>query len=164
MLVCSKGCGEEPQGRLGNLRHISCLCTLQRLVSVLTVDLVQKEARFGTVSDVQVGIQVCSRPALLGRVVCWAWRSHSSLAERLLHSNTENWKTFPSLPPSLHTMTAMGLCLGPCPCWMNVLMLRHVFIPKALPLCFLETNHSSSPPQTRSAVVQPSLELICSQL
>lgn len=69
-----------------------------------------------------------------------------------------------SLPPSLHTTTAMGLYLGPCTCWMNVLMLRHVFIPKALPLYFLETNHSSPPPQTRSAVVQPSLELICSQL
>lgn len=31
----ARGCGEEPQGRLGNL------CTLQRLVRVLTVDLVQ---------------------------------------------------------------------------------------------------------------------------
>ena len=38
-----RGCGEEPQGRLGNLCHISCLCTLQRLVPVLTVDLVQRQ-------------------------------------------------------------------------------------------------------------------------
>lgn len=62
-LCATRARGEEEQGRLENLCHIFFLCTLQRLGSVLNLDLGKKEGRFGKMSDVlQIGIRMCSGP------------------------------------------------------------------------------------------------------
>lgn len=109
---------------------ISFLRTVQRLVSILSLDLVQNEGIIGRVSEViQVGYVDVLKGLVLPRLrVSVRLAFKQLLTEAFLFSlERESWKHYStSIPPS------WGLNPGLCTCWVNALLVSCILSPRAL--------------------------------